>query len=193
MIVANNECLAPARMISRLQDHHGTPRLADRRVPLRIVKREHPMAFQTDRTRFLVLTGSLLLASSLGCRRREEPQNVLARRGDDVVGTGSMATIMDSVPGDAILFSGDANFGGIAGGDYLGAGGKQTITGRIHGSLRAAGGEIHVAAAVDRNVSVAAGRRVRRSPGGPSPPPNSFLRGVFAKMALRAESCGACR
>jgi hypothetical protein len=115
------------------------------------------MAFQTDRTRFLVLTGSLLLASTLACRRREEPQNVLVRRGDDVVATGSMATVMDSVPGDAILFSGDASFGGIAGGDYLGAGGKQAITGRIHGSLRAAGGQIHVAAAVDRNVSIAAG------------------------------------
>jgi hypothetical protein len=116
------------------------------------------MAFRTDRTRFLVLTGSLLLASSLACRHKEEPQNVLVQRGDDVVATGSMATIMDSVPGDAIIFSGDASFGGIAGGDYLGAGGKQAITGRIHGSLRAAGGDIHVAAAVDRNVSIAAGR-----------------------------------
>jgi hypothetical protein len=116
------------------------------------------MAFQTDRTRFLVLTGSLLLTSTLACRHKEEPQNVLVQRGDDVVATGSMATIMDSVSGDAILFSGDASFGGVAGGDYLGAGGKQAITGRIHGSLRAAGGDIHVAAAVDRNVSIAAGR-----------------------------------
>jgi hypothetical protein len=115
------------------------------------------MAFQTDRIRFLVLTGSLLLASTVACRRREEPENQLVRRGDDVVATGSMATVMDSVPGDAILFSGDASFGGVAGGDYLGAGGKQAITGRIHGSLRAAGGEVHVAAAVDRNVSIAAG------------------------------------
>jgi hypothetical protein len=45
----------------------------------------------------------------------------------------------------------------VTGGDYLGAGGKQAITGRIHGSVRAAGGEIHLAAAVDRNVSIAAG------------------------------------
>jgi hypothetical protein len=159
LIVANHEHPAPVRMIFRLQDHPGTPRLPDRRVPPRIVKRESHMAFQTDRTRFLVLTGSLLLTATLACRRKaEEPQNVLARRGDDVVATGSMATIMDSVPGDAILASGDASFGGVAGGDYLGAGGKQTITGRIHGSLRAAGGDIHVAAAVDRNVSIAAGR-----------------------------------
>ena len=145
-------------MIFRLQDHPGTPRLPDRRVPLRFVKRETLMAFQTGRTRFLVLTGSLLLASTLSCRRREEPANVLVRRGDDVLATGSMATIMDSVPGDAILASGDVSFGGVTGGDYLGAGGKQAITGRIHGSLRAAGGDIHVAAAVDRNVSIAAGR-----------------------------------
>jgi hypothetical protein len=115
------------------------------------------MVFETGGSRFLILTGSLLLASTLSCRRNDEPQNVLVRRGDDVVATGSMATIMDSVPGDAIVGSGDASFGGVAGGDYLGAGGKQAITGRIHGSLRAAGGEIHVAATVDRNVSIAAG------------------------------------
>jgi hypothetical protein len=115
------------------------------------------MVFQTGRTRFLVLTGSLLLSSSLSCRRKEEPENVHVRRGDDVVATGTMATIMDSVAGDAILASGDASFGGVTGGDYLGAGGKQAITGRIHGSVRAAGGEIHLAAAVDRNVSIAAG------------------------------------
>jgi len=124
------------------------------------------MAFQTGRTRSLVLGGFLLLAATLSCRRKEEPENVLVRRGDDVVATGSMATIMDSVPGDAILASGDASFGGVAGGDYLGAGGKQTITGRIHGSLRAAGGDIHVAAAVDRNVSIAAGRIELDSAGG---------------------------
>jgi hypothetical protein len=115
------------------------------------------MAFQTGRTRSLVLASSLLLASTVSCRRREEPENLRVQRGDDVVATGSMATIMDSVPGDAILAGGDASFGGVTGGDYLGAGGKQAITGRIHGSIRAVGGEIHVAAAVDRNVSVAGG------------------------------------
>lgn len=115
------------------------------------------MAFQTGRAHYLILTGSLLLASTLSCRRKEEPENVLVRRGEDVVATGSMATIMDSVAGDAIVASGDGSFGGVAGGDYLGAGGRQAITGRIHGSLRAVGGEIHVAAAVDRNVSIAGG------------------------------------
>jgi hypothetical protein len=115
------------------------------------------MAFQTGGTRSLILTGSLLVASTLSCRRSVEPANQLVRRGDDVLATGSMATIMDSVPGDAILASGDASFGGVAGGDYLGAGGKQAISGRVHGSLRAAGGQIHVAATVDRNVSIAAG------------------------------------
>ncbi|HXI98090.1 MAG TPA: polymer-forming cytoskeletal protein [Gemmatimonadaceae bacterium] len=115
------------------------------------------MAFQIRRTSSLVLVGSLLLASTVSCRRREEPENLRVQRGDDVVATGSMATIMDSVPGDAILPGGDASFGGVTGGDYLGAGGKQAITGRIHGSIRAAGGEIHVAAAVDRNVTIAGG------------------------------------
>jgi hypothetical protein len=115
------------------------------------------MAFQTSGIRFVILTGALLVASTLSCRHREEPKNQMIRHGEDVLATGSAATIMDSVPGDAILASGDGSFGGAAGGDYLGAGGKQAITGRIHGSLRAAGGQIHVAATVDRNVSIAAG------------------------------------
>jgi hypothetical protein len=115
------------------------------------------MAVQTGGTRSLILTGSLLVAATLSCRRSQEPENQVTRHGEDVVATGSMATIMDSVPGDVILSSGNASFGGVAGGDYLGAGGKQAVTGRIHGSLRAAGGEIHIAATVDRNVSIAAG------------------------------------
>jgi cytoskeletal protein CcmA (bactofilin family) len=107
------------------------------------------MVFQTHSRRFLALLGAVLVSSTLSCRRASnEPQNEIARRGDDVLATGSMATIMDSVPGDAILASGDVSFGGVTGGDYLGAGGKQAITGRIHGSLRAAGGQVHVAAAV---------------------------------------------
>jgi len=116
------------------------------------------MVFQTHPRRFLALLGAVLVSSTLSCRRASnEPQNEVARRGDDVLATGSMATIMDSVPGDAILASGNVSFGGVTGGDYLGAGGKQTITGRIHGSLRAAGGEVHVAAAVDRNATIAGG------------------------------------
>lgn len=116
------------------------------------------MVFQTHPRRFLALLGAVLVSSTLSCRRAsDEPQNEVARRGDDVLATGSMATIMDSVPGDAILASGDVSFGGVTGGDYLGAGGKQAITGRIHGSLRAAGGQVHVAAAVDRNATIAGG------------------------------------
>jgi hypothetical protein len=108
---------------------------------------------------FVALLGSVILASSLSCSRgNQPPESQVTRRGGDVVATGSMATIMDSVPGDAILASGDVSFGGVTGGDYLGAGGKQTIAGRIHGSLRAAGGDVHVTALVDRNASILGGR-----------------------------------
>jgi cytoskeletal protein CcmA (bactofilin family) len=65
--------------------------------------------------------------------------------------------VTDSVPGDAILAGSDVYFSGAAGGDYLGAGGRQTVGGRIHGSVRAAGGEIHVTATVDRNATIAGG------------------------------------
>jgi hypothetical protein len=115
------------------------------------------MVFQTHGPRFLALLGTALVASTLSCGQSGETQNEVTRRGDDVLASGSMATIMDSVPGDAILASGDVSFAGATGGDYIGAGGKQAITGRIHGSIRAAGGEVHLAAAVDRNVTIAGG------------------------------------
>ena len=83
----------------------------------------------------------------------------MMRNGDDVVMAGGSPFIraLDSVPGDAILFGGDATFEGTAGGDYLGAGGNQKIGGHIHGSVRSAGGEIHVMGAVDRNATIAGG------------------------------------
>ena len=83
------------------------------------------MVFQTHGRRFLTLLGAVLMASTLSCGRSEQPPNEVTRRGEDVLATGSMATIMDSVPGDAILAGGDLSFAGAIGGDYLGAGGKQ--------------------------------------------------------------------
>jgi len=114
------------------------------------------MMFQSCR-RFLALLGSALVASMLSCGSSQKPQNEITRHNEDVLASGSTPTVMDSVPGDAILAGGDVSFGGATGGDYLGAGGKQAITGRIHGSLRAAGGEIHVAAVVGRNATIAGG------------------------------------
>jgi cytoskeletal protein CcmA (bactofilin family) len=115
------------------------------------------MVFQTRGRRLLALSGAALIASTLACGRSEKPQNEVTRLGEDVIASGSTPTVMDSVPGDAILAGGDASFGGVTGGDYLGAGGKQAITGRIHGSLRAVAGQIHVAAAIDRNATIVAG------------------------------------
>ena len=115
------------------------------------------MVFQTRGRRLLALSGIALIMSTLSCGRSEKPQNEVTRRGEDVIASGSTPTLMDSVPGDAILAGGDVSFSGVTGEDYLGAGGQQAITGRIHGSLRAVAGEIHVAAAVDRNATIAAG------------------------------------
>jgi hypothetical protein len=115
------------------------------------------MVFQTHGRRLLALSGAALMVATLSCRNNERPQNEVTRRGADVIASGSSPTVMDSVPGDAVLAGGDVSFGGVTGGDYLGTGGKQAITGRIHGSLRAVGGEIHVAAAVDRNTTIAGG------------------------------------
>jgi hypothetical protein len=115
------------------------------------------MVFQTNGRRLLALSRVALIVSTLSCGKSDKPQNEVTRRSEDVIASGSTPTVMDSVPGDAILAGGDVSFGGITGGDYIGVGGKQAITGRIHGSLRAAGGEIHVAASVDRNATIAAG------------------------------------
>lgn len=114
------------------------------------------MMFQSSPRIILVMLGPVLMASTLSCDR-SKPQNEVTRRGEDVLASGSTPTIMDSVPGDAILAGGDVLFSGVTGGDYLGAGGKQAIGGRIHGSIRAAGGEIHVTAAADRNATIAGG------------------------------------
>ena len=100
--------------------------------------------------------GSLCLASTIACGR-DKPANQVTRYGEDVLASGSAPTVMDSVPGDVILAGRDVLFSGASGGDYLGTGGMQTIGGRIHGSIRAAGGELHVAAAVDRNATIAGG------------------------------------
>jgi cytoskeletal protein CcmA (bactofilin family) len=103
----------------------------------------------------------LLVASALACgapRQRNEVQQQVARRGEDVLAVGQSPQIADSVAGDAMLAGGQLIFSGATGGDYVGAGGSQVIAGRIHGSARAAGGEIRLAASVGRNATIAGGR-----------------------------------
>lgn len=114
------------------------------------------MVLQSRSRLILGVLSSMLVASTLSCGR-DKPENQITRRGEDVLATGTGPTVMDSVPGDAILMGRDVLFSGSAGGDYLGAGGDLTIGGRIHGSIRAAGGEIHVTAVADRNATIAGG------------------------------------
>ena len=95
----------------------------------------------------------VLLAASVGCGGAGRD---FTRIGDDVIGRGPPG-LLDSVPGDLIFASREAQLNGTVGGDYLVAAGKQVIGGRVRGSVRAAGGEVHVRGAVDRNATVAGG------------------------------------
>lgn len=99
--------------------------------------------------------GVLLGTAACGNPRDREPQ--YHRFGDDMVASGSMPQITDSVPGDILITGGELRFSGASGGDYVGAGGSQSIGGRIHGALRAAGGKLYITAAIDRNITVAGG------------------------------------
>ena len=97
-----------------------------------------------------------LLSVAVACHPLQ-PQNEVTRQGDDILASGAVPQVVDSVPGDVMLAGRDLRFTGAAGGDYLGAGGTQSIGGRVHGALRAAGGKIHLTATVDRNASIAGG------------------------------------
>ena len=99
---------------------------------------------------FVVALGAGLLACN-----RPETQSEVTRQGDDVIATGPAPHIVDSVPGDVMFAGRELRFEGMVGGDYLGMGGTQNIGGRVHGALRAAGSQIRLAAAVDRNATVA--------------------------------------
>lgn len=87
-------------------------------------------------------------------------QAVHVRRGGDVVATGRVVVVNDSVPGDVMAAGGDIRFGGYAGGDFLGAAGNMNLAGRLGGSLRAGGGNIDIATDVGRNATVAGGQVV---------------------------------
>jgi cytoskeletal protein CcmA (bactofilin family) len=116
------------------------------------------MVIQTRPRFILAVLGSVVVASTLSCVVGSKPRKV-TRLGDDVIMAGSMVYLAerDSVPGDAILSGRSVEFHSAIGGDYLGASGMQTIGGRIRGSVRAVGGEIHVTGAIDRNATIAGG------------------------------------
>jgi hypothetical protein len=113
--------------------------------------------FQTHPRVILALLGSVVVASTLSCG--DSNRRNFTRLGDDLVASGSLVYLneRDSVPGDAILTGREVEYYSTIGGDYLGAAGNQTIGGRIRGSIRAAGGEVHVWGVVDRNATIAGG------------------------------------
>lgn len=123
------------------------------------------MVLQTRARLTLAVLASMVIASTLSCGQQPKPENQVTHHGEDVLASGSAPTVMDSVPGDVILAGRDVLFSGAAGGDYLGTGGLQRIGGRVHGSIRAGGGEIHITAAVDRNATLAGGNVVLDSAG----------------------------
>lgn len=117
------------------------------------------MIFQIRPRFILAVLGTVVVASTLSCGGGGSEPRKVTRLGDDVIMAGSMVYLADrdSVPGDAILSGRVVEFHTASGGDYLGAGGMQTIGGQVHGSVRAVGGEIHVTGAIDRNATIAAG------------------------------------
>jgi cytoskeletal protein CcmA (bactofilin family) len=115
------------------------------------------MVFPTRPRSILAVLSPLLVVSTISCFGSSGPRNA-TRLGDDLVVSGAGPMYPgDSVPGDAILVGRELDFHSAIGGDYLGAAGNQTIGGRVHGSVRAAGGEIHVTGAIDRNATIAGG------------------------------------
>ncbi len=99
-----------------------------------------------------------LLPIAFGCRVvPEAEEELVVRRGGDLVAIGPELILSDSVPGDAMLAAGVIDFVGWTGGDYLGAGGDQKIGGRVGGSVRAAGGQVRLDAQVGRNATLAGG------------------------------------
>jgi cytoskeletal protein CcmA (bactofilin family) len=111
------------------------------------------MLHRTHTGLFLLAAGTASLVACFGGR----PE--YSRNGQDLIAAGASA-IYDSVPGDVILTGRDITFAtpAAAGGDYLAAAGDQDIFGRVHGSVRAVGGEIHLRGSVDRNATIAGGR-----------------------------------
>jgi len=109
------------------------------------------------RPRFIrTVLGCLVVASTLS--RVVSEHRSYTRLGDDLIASGGIALYPgDSVAGDVIVVGRFVEQRTGIGGDYLGAAGTQNIGGRIHGSIRAAGGEIHVSSAVDRNATIAGG------------------------------------
>ena len=101
-----------------------------------------------------------VFAALLACSRPQSQNEEIVRRGDDMLASGSTPDVIDSVAGDVMLAGREVRFSGATGGDYLGVGGTQTIGGRVHGALRAAGGRIHLTATVARNATIAGGSLV---------------------------------
>jgi hypothetical protein len=155
MMVAKKGDAGTIRTISGLRDQQIERTFTNRRAPIDPSSWSDPMV-QTHARLILAVLGVGLMASTVSCVGPKPPSGI-ARHGDDILVSGSSPTVMDSVLGDAILAGGDVRFFGAAGGDYLGVAGSQTVGGRIHGSIRAAGGEIHVAAAADRNATITGG------------------------------------
>jgi cytoskeletal protein CcmA (bactofilin family) len=114
------------------------------------------MVFQARPRFILAVLCPVLFASTVSCYG--SGRRSFTRLGDDVISSGSTyLTERDSVSGDAIIVGRDVETWTGIGGDYLGAAGNQKIGGRIHGSVRAAGGEIHVWGTIDRNATIAGG------------------------------------
>lgn len=123
-----------------------------------------------------IVTGALACGSPV-----TDPEGVSARRGGDLVATGSEVLARDSVPGDVLAAGGDVRFNGHAGGDVLAAGGNVVISGLVRGSVRAAAGNLEIHSDVGRNVTLAGGNVVLERGGAVAG--NAYLAGGAIRVA----------
>lgn len=78
------------------------------------------------------------------------------RSGGDLVATGTVVEVPESVDGDVMAAGRDVVFTGDAGGSLLTAGSTQTLEGSVAGNVHAAGGAVLLASRVERNVTLLA-------------------------------------
>ena len=100
----------------------------------------------------------LLLTLASGCGPvAPDGEELRFRSGGDLVATGTVVDVPESVEGDVMAAGRDVVFTGNARGSVLTAGSTQTLEGSVAGNVHAAGGAVLLASRVERNVTVVAG------------------------------------
>lgn len=99
----------------------------------------------------------LFLTSTAACGPiSPDGEELRFRSGGDLVATGTVVEIPESIDGDVMAAGRDVVFTGDAGGSVLTAGSIQTLEGSVAGNVHAVGGAVLLASDVERNVTLLA-------------------------------------